>query len=97
MMTINMWKNKHTQDHTRLYNKLNLSKASSFSYSPIKDKTFDYLSKSPKKVTYFLLKDSTLMKLTEIDKRKGIKSQIKSPGPGSHDVLNKWASQTFKK
>lgn len=37
------------------------------------------------------------MKLTTIDKRKGLKSQVKSPGPGSHNIINKWASQTFKK
>jgi len=36
------------------------------------------------------------MRLTNIDKRKGINSLIKSPGPGAHNVLNKWASQTFK-
>jgi len=37
------------------------------------------------------------MKLTLIDRRKGLASQIKSPGPGSHNVINKWATQTFKK
>lgn len=35
------------------------------------------------------------MKLTTIDKRKGLKSQIKNPGPGSYDIINKWASQTY--
>lgn len=71
-------------------NKLNLTKTSSFSYSPMKDKTFDALSKLPKK-------DSTLIKINDIDKRKGIKSKIKSPGPGSHNIINKWATTTFKK
>lgn len=37
------------------------------------------------------------MKLTSIDKRKGMRSKIKSPGPGSHDVINRYASKTFKK
>lgn len=35
---------------------MNLTKTSSFSYSPVKDKTFDSLSKSPKKVKCFIIK-----------------------------------------
>ena len=35
------------------------------------------------------------MRKTTIDKRKGRNNEVKSPGPGEHQVINKWAKQTF--
>ena len=37
------------------------------------------------------------MRLTNIDKRVGRKSEYLSPGPGAHNTINKWANQTFKR
>jgi hypothetical protein len=50
MMTTNMWKKKHQEDEKKLKKKLNSSSTSSFSYSPLKDKTFDSIQKEAKHV-----------------------------------------------
>lgn len=37
------------------------------------------------------------MKTIQVDKRLGSTSQSTSPGPGSHNLLNKWGKQTFSR
>lgn len=37
------------------------------------------------------------MKITNIDKRQGKKVMEIAPGPGQHNILNKWATQTFQR
>lgn len=85
MMSSKDWIKKHENDSKRIQKKLDRSNLSSCSYSPLKDKTFDSLSKSSKKVCiYFKMKESTLMKITKIDKRAGLATKFSSPGPGAH-------------
>lgn len=52
MMNSNVWKKKQEQDQKRSQKRLDQNKTSSFSYSPVKDKTFDALQKQPKKVLF---------------------------------------------
>ena len=47
------WIQKHEKDKKREDKKLNQTKTSSFSYSPVHDKTFDSIKKQPKKVLIF--------------------------------------------
>jgi hypothetical protein len=97
MQNCKFWIEKHEKDKKSQEKKLNQTKTSSFLYSPVLDKTFDSIKKTPKQVLLLLLQESTLMRLTKIDKRKGLNELVSSPGPGSHNIFNRWASQTFKR
>jgi hypothetical protein len=54
MQNCKFWIEKHEKDKKSQDKKLNQTKTSSFSYSPVLDKTFDSIKKIPKKVLLLL-------------------------------------------